>query len=92
MHLNGGIIITRILIDMEVGYKMLKFIEFGLFLVGSLAFYKIFESPIKTFKQKAKNKGKIGEMMDENNLSFEDARDKLLAEKIAQIIKVEKNC
>lgn len=62
-------------------------ITLGVSTIGLIALVKI---AFTKGTSKRKVNGKLLEIMEKTGLSFEDARDKLLAEKIARLVEVER--
>lgn len=67
-----------------------------IFLVGTLGLagafcYKYLVFPFSQMNRQRLAQSKVGKIMDRDGLSFEDARDKLLAEKIGKVVEIERN-
>ena len=60
-------------------------------LIASIAVigYKLMVTPLLQMNKQRLAQSKVGQIMKKDGLSFEDARDKLLAEKIAKVVEIE---
>lgn len=62
----------------------------GIVVVGVVALgYKFIIMPVLQMNKQLAARNKVCQMMAKDGLSFEDARDKLLTEKVAKIVEVE---
>lgn len=57
----------------------------------SIYVYHYIIMPLVSVNRKNKSQSKVSEIMERDGLNFEDARDKLLAAKIAKVVNVEKD-
>ncbi|KZL92790.1 hypothetical protein [Clostridium magnum] len=65
----------------------------GIVVVGMVALgYKFIIMPVLLMNKQLAARSKVCEIMAKDGLSFEDAKDKLLTEKIAKIVEVENYC
>lgn len=68
---------------------MYEIVAIGFITLIAVIGYKFVVTPLLQVNKQRIVQNAIGEIMKKNGLSFEDARDKLLAQKIAKVVEVE---